>query len=142
MQILSILQEDVLYYSLAKPSMSGLLGWVYTWVQDQRKYNFERSYWLRAKLWTQGVYTRVRVKGMKKWQGTNVALLSCQILVIPTQENITPGLRNQFSSLGPILSLKVRSIKVCGVDPNVNPCSGSSLLTGVSMCRFRTDHMH
>ena len=113
MQTLAILQEDVLNYSLAIPSMSGLLGWVYTRVQDQRKYEFERSYWLRAKLWTQGVYTRVQVKGMKKWRGTNVASLSCQISVIPTQENTSPGLGNQSSSLGPILSLKVRFIKVC-----------------------------
>ena len=52
------------------------------------------------KLWTQGVYTRVRVEGLQKRSGGSVASLSCQISMVPTQEKNTPSLRNQCSSLG------------------------------------------
>lgn len=40
------------------------LGWVYTKVQSKRTSETERSYWSRATLWTQGVYTRFWVQGM------------------------------------------------------------------------------
>lgn len=45
-----------------------------------------------------------------KQSGTNVASFSCQILAVPTQEN-TSSMRNLSSSLSPISSLKVRSIR-------------------------------
>ena len=67
----------------------------------------KHSYWLGANFWTQGVYNRVLVQGMKKWSGTHVASLSCQISVHRTQENTLLGLRNRSSSLSP----KVRSLK-------------------------------
>lgn len=44
---------------------------------------------------------------------THVASLPCQILSTLTRENIPLTLRNQFSRLGPTLSLKLKSIKVC-----------------------------
>ena len=47
-----------------------------------------------------------------KWRA-NMASLSCEVSWVPTQEDIAPSLRNQFSRLGPILNPKVRSIKEC-----------------------------
>lgn len=46
-----------------------------------------------------------------KRSGTNVASLACQILVVFTQQNTSPSLRNRSSKSDPILNLKVRSIK-------------------------------
>jgi hypothetical protein len=41
----------------------------------------------------------VRVEGLQKRSGGNVASLSCRISMVPTQEKNTPSLRNQCSSL-------------------------------------------
>ena len=67
---------------------------------------------MTPKFWTQGVYTKERVPCMEKWRGTNVVSLCHQISAVLTQE-ITPSLRNHSSSLDPISSPKVRSIKGC-----------------------------
>lgn len=56
-------------------------------------------------------YTWSKSKVWKKWSGTDVASLTCPMSLIPTRENTPPRLRNQFSRLGPILSMKVRSIE-------------------------------
>ena len=55
---------------------------------------------------TLGFGSKVRIK----WKGANVISPSCQISTILTQENTPPSLRNQYSSLGLILSPRVRSI--------------------------------
>ena len=68
-------------------------------LRPKRTMKIEWSYWLRAWLWTQGVYTRIRVQGMKMWVGTNVASLSWWI---SAQECTPLTLRNQYSSLGPV----------------------------------------
>lgn len=56
-------------------------------------------------------YTWSKSKVWKKWSGTDVSPLSYPMSFIPTQENTPPRLRNQFSRLRPILSMKVRSIE-------------------------------
>ena len=72
--------------------------------QSQSKSEIERSYWLRAIFWTQGVYTRVQSQNIKSGSSANGTSLSCQILTFVTQENILiRSLRNQSSNLGPIL---------------------------------------
>lgn len=38
-----------------------------------RHSTFNQSYWSRAKFWTQGIYARVHIHGLKKRSGTNVA---------------------------------------------------------------------
>lgn len=87
--------------------------WVYIWVQDHWNFEIKWSCWSRTSVWTQEVYTRVDVQGMKERSGINVVSLSHQISVISTQDKIPSSLRNQLSSLIPILSLKVRSTRVC-----------------------------
>jgi hypothetical protein len=42
--------------------------------QDQRNPKLKQFHWLRAKFWTQGLYTRFWVQGMRKWTGANVAI--------------------------------------------------------------------
>jgi hypothetical protein len=54
--------------------------------QSQSDSEIERSYWLRAIFWTQGVYTRVQSQNIKSGSNANGASLSCQILTFVTQE--------------------------------------------------------
>lgn len=78
---------------------------------------------------------------MTKWSGVNVASLSLQILLIPTQDKIPPSLRNQPPSLGPIFESesKVHSGMVwtpsfLNPDPNLNSPL-APLPQSISMCR-------
>ena len=48
-----------------------------TIVQDYKNDKIEQLYWLRAKVWDQGVYIMIRVQDMKKISGPNKASLSC-----------------------------------------------------------------
>lgn len=79
---------------------------IYTRVnQDQRNFEIKRSYWVRAKIWTQGVYYRVQVQGMKKWSADNVASLFHQISLAQvtkiSKKKVLPILRTNFQALIP-----------------------------------------
>ena len=52
-------------------------------------------------------------QGSKHKIDVNVASLPKEILAIPNEEYTSPSLRIQVSSLGPMLSLKVRSMTGC-----------------------------
>ena len=79
-------QMTLLFIWVVKGSLL-VLGWVilcgiYIEAQDYKDLKVERSYWLRAKFWTQGVDTRVRVQGMEVWTGADVSSFSRQISTI------------------------------------------------------------
>lgn len=63
-------------------------GWGYIRVQDQSNYiNISSSYWPRATFGPKGFILRyILIQSMKKWSGGNVAPLSCQLLLVHTQE--------------------------------------------------------
>ena len=104
----------------------------------------------------QGLHTKVQVQSTKTWSDTNVASFSYKNLVIQTQENTHPSLRNQFSSSGLILSLTIRTNSVffslndwnwplrmfwtqvfSNLDPNVNQpkvCAMAPKVHDMSVC--------
>ena len=66
------------------------------------------------------------VQGVRKWSGVNVASLSYQISVVPTQENTPPSLR--IFNLSPILSMKIsfrqevfKALSFLDLDPKASP---------------------
>lgn len=95
-------------------------GFTLIGIEDQR--NFETTiFWLRARFWTQGVYTMVKVQGMKEQSGNNFSrcfLAKSCCFQVSTLKIAPPCLRNQLSHLDPILSSKITSIQGC-FEPNV-----------------------
>ena len=95
--------------------------------QDQRNSKIKRFHRLRAKIWTQGLYTRFWVQGMRKWTGAYVAI------TFPTKSLQSP-LKKKLLVWEPIFRLGsnleskrkphqgVFSIPIfLDTDPDVNP---------------------
>ena len=106
------------------------LGWACDGVQHQRIFNrailLAESKIMNPRSLHQGFGT----KACKQWSVRDVASFSHHILVVFSKENTPLSLKNKSLSLGPTLSLKVRSIKRCIgpkvswiriCEPNVNP---------------------
>ena len=64
--------------------------WVYTRIQDRKnKLQNWVTLLVECKYRTRAIYTRVQVRRMKKWSGTGVPSLYCQILLVLTQVSTT-----------------------------------------------------
>lgn len=79
------------------------------WVQDQiGKTQHQAVLLVEAQIWTKGVYSWVHAQDMKTCSYANVTSFSLQIFMVSIQGITPPNFRNRSSSLGRILSPKVK----------------------------------
>jgi hypothetical protein len=85
--------------------------------KETPKSKIEWSYWLRAKSWIQGVYTRICVmKILVKW-------LQCDIFSLPFpiwETSIWARIQTKAREQGPFK--RCFAPKFLGTNPNINPC--------------------